>query len=96
MVVGNEVNAAKAWAYRLDSESSVPVWQGRSLTVSSRWDGDRLVTEGSQAPAGDDAIIRLREIRTLSEDGRTLTVEVTTMAAAGENTNILVYRKIGS
>ena len=80
---------------RLDGESSIPVGSGRSLTVTSRWDGERLVTEGSQAPAGDDSVIRLREIRALSEGGQTLTVEVMTTTAAGDNTNILVYKEVG-
>ena len=95
LVVGNRVNAAKAWTYRPGAESAVPVGPNATLTVTSRWEGRQFVAEGSQAPTGADAIVRLREVFALSGDGNTLTIDVTAATPDGETTSRLVYRRAG-
>ena len=94
LVVGNRVNAAKAWTYRPGAESAVPVGTNATLTVTSGWEGRQFVAQGSQAASGDDSIVRLREVFTLSDDGDTLTIDVTAATPTGERTNSLVYRRL--
>ena len=95
LVVGNRVNAAKAWTYRPGADSEVPVGPTARLRVSSRWEGLQLVAEGSQPPSGNDSIIRLREVLALGDDGDTLTIEITAETPGGARTNALVYRRVG-
>ena len=81
--------------YTLEGESSIPAGRGGSMTITSHWDGATLVSEGSQELSfGDRGItIEVREVRSLSADGQTLTVEVTRTTPRGANTNTLVYTK---
>ena len=44
---------------------------------------------------GADAIVRAREVFALSEDGDTLTIDVTAATPNGETTSRLVYRRVG-
>ena len=57
------------------------------MRAASRWDGARLVAEGTQ---GD---LRMHEVMSLSADGSRLTIEVTTTTREAVTTNTLVYRK---
>ena len=82
--------------YTLEGESSIPAGRGGSMTITSHWDSATLVSEGSQELSfggGGGITIEVREIRSLSEDGQTLTVEVTRTTPRGANTNTLVYTK---
>ena len=66
------------------------------MTITSHWDGAMLVSEGSQELSfggGGGITIEVKEVRSLSEDGQTLTVEVTRTTPRGANTNTLVYTK---
>ena len=56
------------------------------MEVASRWEGDRLVAEGTR---GD---MTMHEVMALSPDGGTLTIEVTTGTPEAETRNRLVYR----
>ncbi len=73
----------------------VPVGPNATLSVTSRWEGQQFVAEGSQAPTGADALVRLREVFALSEDGDTLTIDITAATPNGETTSRLVYRRVG-
>lgn len=67
---------------------------GESVTTTV-WDGNRLVTAGTTnvtTPQGGMSI-QMREVRTLSADGRTMTVETTRTTPMGENTTRMVYTK---
>ena len=73
----------------------IPVGEGSNRTVTSRWDGGLLVTEGKQEPGyGRVDIFGVRRILGLSADNQRLTVKVTTMTQHGENTSTFVYRKM--
>ena len=93
LIISSEVNAAQPRAYELGGESTVPAGQGGTMTVRSRWDGSMLVTEGSHELEGGGSSLQVREVLSLSADGRTLTFEVTTTTPSGDGTNTLVYRK---
>ena len=87
LIVGTETNGLKAWSYTPGTEGSIPVGRDTTMRVRSRWDGTRLVAEGTQ---GD---MRMHEVMTLSDDGNRLTIVVTTTTPDGETTNTLVYLK---
>ena len=86
VIVGAETNGLKAWSYTPGRELTIPVGRDTTMRAASRWDGERLVAEGTQ---GD---MTMHEVMSLSPDGDTLTIEVTTGMPAGETRNRLVYR----
>ena len=88
-------NQSRTLTYTLDGESSIPVGRGGSMTITSHWDGATLVSEGSQELSfgGGGITIEVRQVRSLSADGQTLTVEVTRTTPRGAITNTLVYTK---
>lgn len=86
VVIGAETNGVKAWSFTPGAGPlTIPVGRDTSMQVVSRWDGNRLVAEGTQ---GDMA---MHEVMSLSDDGGTLTIEVTTTTPDGETRNRLVY-----
>lgn len=86
LIVGAETNGLKAWSYTPGRELTIPVGRDTTMLAASRWEGDRLVAEGTQ---GD---MTMREVLALSPDGETLTIEVVTGTPDGETRNRLVYR----
>jgi hypothetical protein len=68
---------------------------GGEAVTTTVWDGRRLVTAGTTnvtTPQGAMSI-QMREVRTLSADGKTMTVETTRTTQMGENTTKMVYTK---
>lgn len=95
LILSSRVNAAQARAYQVGADSEVPAAEGTTMIVTSRWEGDVLVTEGSKELAPDGPSLGVREVLSLSADGQTLTLVVTTATnPGGESTNTLVYRKL--
>lgn len=69
--------------------------RGGTLKVRSRWQGSVLVSEGRQemeTPRGP-LTVTLREERSLSADGQTLTVKTVTRGPRGETSRTMVFRK---
>lgn len=89
VIVGAETNGRKAWSYAPGREMAIPVGRDTTMLAASRWEGERLVVEGTLGG------MTMREVMTLSSDGGTLTIEVTTGTPAGETRNRLVYRSDG-
>ena len=85
LIIGSETNGLKAWSYTPGRRVTIPVGRDTTMTVTSRWEGERIVAEGSR---GD---MEMREVLSLSPDGRILTIEVTTRTPEGEQVNKLVY-----
>ena len=72
-------------------ESTNPGFGGMSTPSKTYWEGNRLVTESSmETPMG---LMQSREVRSLSDDGRTMTVVRTTTGGPRERTQKLVYVK---
>ena len=92
VVIESQVNEAHVRIYKPGRETSTPAGQGGAVTMTSKWDGKSLVSEGAlKAPNGDTTTVR--EVVSLGADGKTLTMEVATSGtAAGSST--LVYTKI--
>ncbi len=86
---------SRAVTYRLDGEESINSGPRGEQTTRSRWDGAALVTEGTQSvstPRGDFSL-EFTEWRTLSADGRTMTVETSRSTPRGDVETTLVYRR---
>ena len=86
---------ARILRYRLDGSSSTNPMPRGELTTTSRWDGNTVVTEGTQEIPRPlrDISMQLTERRSLSPDGRTMTVESTRTTRRGEIKATLVYRR---
>ena len=85
VVIGAETNGIKAWSFTPGRELTIPVGRDTTMRAASRWEGDRLVAEGRQRD------MTMHEVMSLSADGRTLTIDVTTTTPEGERSNRLVY-----
>ncbi|MCY3759402.1 MAG: hypothetical protein OXG96_16925 [Acidobacteria bacterium] len=72
-------------------ESTNPGFGGMSMPSKTTWDGNRLVTESSMETRM--GLIQSREVRSLSDDGKTMTVVRTTRGGPRERTQKLVYVK---
>ena len=88
LVIESQINEGHSRIYKPGRESSTPAGQGGAVTVTSKWEGKTLVSEGAfKAPNGDTTTVR--EVLSLG-DGKQLTLEVTTPAG----TSTLHYTKI--
>ncbi len=88
LVIESQVNEGHSRIYKPGRESSTPAGQGGAVTVTSKWDGKSLVSDGAfKAPNGDTTTVR--EVLSLT-GGQQLTLEVTTPAG----TSTLHYTKI--
>ena len=85
VLIGAETNGVKAWSFTPGKELIIPVGRDTTMLAASYWDGSRLVAEGTQ---GD---MTMHEVMSLSADGETLIIEVTTTTPAGVGHNRLVY-----
>ena len=93
VTVGSDINESQARLYRPGGTTAIAAVQGAALGLATRWEGRALVAEGGPGKAGAAATPSLKERFALSPDGRSLTVTITTTAAAGEMTSTLVYAK---
>ena len=86
VLIGTETNGLKAWAYTPGAERTIPVGRDTTMQAASRWEGDRLVAEGTM---GD---MVMHEALSLAAGGEMLTIAITTTTPEGETRNRLVYR----
>ena len=86
---------ARTLHYRLDGQASTNPGPRGDVTTSSRWDGALIVTEGSQQVSTQlgELSIGLVDRRSLSADGRTMTIESTRSTPRGDIQITLVYTK---
>lgn len=83
-------------SYYLDGrESKNPGMRNSEIVSKARFDGASLVIEGSMSFEGPMGAmtVTMKEVRTLSDDGKTMTVVTTTTTPRGENTRKSVYDK---
>jgi hypothetical protein len=76
-------------------ESRNPGMRDGEMVSKARWEGESLVIEGSMSFEGPNGRITITtgEVRTLSDDGRTMTVVTTVTTPRGESTRKAVYDK---
>jgi hypothetical protein len=93
VVIESQINEAHVRIYKPGRETSTPAGQGGAVTMVSKWNGGSLASEGAmKAPNGDT--VPIREVLSLSADGKTLTIEVSTTGPAGKASSTLTYSKI--
>ncbi len=78
--IGSDMNQGQSRLYRFNGQSELPAGKGDPITVKSRVEGRALIAEGTG----------LKEVLTLSADGKTLTVAVT----AGAATSTLTFTRM--
>ncbi len=92
IVVESEINESHARIYRPGGKTSTPVAQTSTITMSSKWEGRALESEGRLVPpSGDPSVVRERLV--LSADGRTLTVEISTSGPGDTKASTLTYHR---
>lgn len=80
VVVESQINEAHVRIYKPGGPSVTPAGQGGTVTMTTKWEGRSLVSEGAmKAPNGDTTTVR--EVLALSPDGKMLTVQITTTTA---------------
>ncbi len=85
----------RTMTYKLDGTESVnPGMRGGEARSTSKWDGDKLVTESTQTMSGPsgEMTMKSKEIRSLAADG-TMVVETTRETPRGTMTSKLVFKK---
>ena len=92
ITIESQINEQHARVYRPGKATSTPAGQGGAVTMTSKWDGRSLVSEGAmKAPNGDTTTIR--EVLSLGADGKTLTMAVTTSSGQPASST-LIYSRI--
>ena len=78
--------------YTADGKENVNEgFRGNSVKSKTHWEGAKLVTESvMETPNGTR---ETKEVRSLSADGKTMTVETTSKGGFGEGTRKMVYNK---
>ncbi len=82
--------------YYLDGrESKNPGMRGNEMTTKSAWAENTIATDGDNTfttPMGE-MTIKSHEVRSMSEDGKTMTIVSTVTSPRGEMTRKTVYEK---
>ncbi len=94
VVVESQINESYARLYVPGEETSTPVFLGEpgSITMTSRWEGRALVSEGTRESPSSTG--NVREVFGLSEDGQTLEVEIALEGADGDIVSTFRYTRI--
>ena len=101
VVIESQVNEAHVRIYKPGRGTSTPAGQGGAVSMTTKWEGKSLVSEGALKAANGDTTT-IREVVSISGDGKVLTMEVSTSAAsppgaaatADRASSVLVYTKI--
>jgi hypothetical protein len=94
-IVQSGMGPERTSTYYLDGRESTNAAMRGEMKSTSTWDGDKLVTEGSstmQTPNGERTIT-ISEVRSLSKDGKTMTISTTTDSPMGKRTQKRVFDK---
>jgi hypothetical protein len=95
VVIESQINEAHVRIYKPGRETSTPAGQGGAVTMTTKWEGKSLISEGAlKAPNGDTTTIR--EVVSVSADGKVLTMEVVTtpVGQTEKASSTLVFTKI--
>ena len=96
LVLESQINESHARLYRPGRSTSTPVTVGPAgnITVTSRWEGRALVSEGTREfTSSTSPVSNVKEVLSVSADGRTLTIEVTATSAGEPSTSTMVYAR---
>jgi hypothetical protein len=79
--------------YALDGSESTNTSERGTVKSRTKWEGAALVTEGTrkfEGPMGE-VTLKSREVRSLSEDGRTMVVRTTVDTPRGQMTSTVTF-----
>jgi len=92
LLVESMVNTMHVRMYTPGGKTSTPAGQGGSVTMTSKWDGRTLVSEGAlESPSKPS--VGVKELISLTADGKTLTIDVTTTTGADKASSALKYTR---
>lgn len=99
LVVESQINEAHVRIYKPGAQTTTPAGQGGAVTMTTKWEGRALVSEGAmKAPNGD--ITTVKEVVALSADGKVLTIDTgavsATATASQAAASTLFYTRIQS
>ena len=89
LVIESQINEAHVRIYKPGRETSTPAGQGGSVTMTTKWDGKTVTSEGALKNASGETT-NVKEVLSLSADGKVMTLQTT----VGANASTLVYVKI--
>jgi outer membrane protein assembly factor BamB len=90
VIVESQINESQSRAYRPGGQTATPVVPSGTITMTSRWDGQMLVSEGT-LDAGTAPVV-VKETFAIDARGR-LTLTATVGAGSDASTSVLVYAK---
>ena len=97
VIVESQINESHSRVYTPGGRTSTPITVGPpgSITMTSRWNGDVLESEGTRESASGPSTVvtEVREVMRLDADGRSLIIEVTTKAGQETSSSTLVYTR---
>jgi hypothetical protein len=91
LIVESAVNAGEARFYRPGREATTPAGGG-TITMKTSWAGATLVAEGTHV-TGSAASAQVKEVFSVSPDGKVLTIEVTRTAGSEESASRFLYSR---
>jgi hypothetical protein len=89
LVIESQINEAHVRIYKPGRETSTPAGQGGSVTMTTKWDGRTVTSEGALKNASGETT-NVKEVLSLSADGKIMTLQT----SVGGNASSLVYTKI--
>jgi outer membrane protein assembly factor BamB len=92
LVVESPINEGHVRIYHPGGKTTTPVGQGGSITITAEWIGATFVGQGTAVNAAG-ASTTVKEIYSVSEDGKVLSVDVT-MSGSAQQTSALKYTRI--
>jgi hypothetical protein len=97
VAIESRINESHARLYKpgVRIVTPVTVGPGGTITMTSRWEGRTLVSEGTRESASGPSTLvqQVKEVIGLSADGGTLTIEITTRSAEETSASTLVYAR---
>lgn len=98
LIVESQINESHSRIYVPGRKATTPITVGPpgSVTMTTRWDGRTLVSEGSRetTTGTSSAVTELKEVFAVSADGSTLTIEVTATADGKKSVSQLTYTRL--
>jgi hypothetical protein len=78
--------------YKLDGSESVNTVSDLTMRMKSRWEGNRLVSEGMQLATvnGQQRSIAIKEVRSIEPDG-SLKIETVVLLPTGPSPSVAIY-----
>jgi outer membrane protein assembly factor BamB len=98
VIVESHINESHSRLYSPGATTTTPVTVGPpgSITMTSKWEGHALISEGMRESTSGPSktTTAVREVLTLSQDRKTLTIEVSTDTDGTKGGSSLVYTRL--